>query len=199
MRIGFFLYSRTVASLGTTMFATHQICINISHISFAFGEGLGIAASSLVGQNLGAKRPDLAKSFAWLTTACGVAVMSLSGIAMYFLCPYVFAFLTPVEEVRALGVQVLRIELFAEPMFASSIVATGALRGAGDTLIPGILNLISMWGVRIMLALALVGTYGLPGIWTAMCIELNVRGILFLIRLARGSWLKKAMAKETAA
>ena len=84
-------------------------------------------------------------------------------------------------------------------MFASSIVATGALRGAGDTLIPGILNLISMWGVRIMLALALVGTYGLPGIWTAMCIELNVRGILFLIRLARGSWLKKAMAKETAA
>ena len=191
--------TRIVAPLGTIALAANSFAVTAEAVCYMPGFGIAAAATTLVGQAIGAKRPDLAKSFAWLTTACGVAVMSLAGIAMYFLCPYVFAFLTPVEEVRALGVQVLRIELFAEPMFASSIVATGALRGAGDTLIPGILNLISMWGVRIMLALALVGTYGLPGIWTAMCIELNVRGILFLIRLARGSWLKKAMAKETAA
>ena len=93
----------------------------------------------------------------------------------------------------------LRIELLAEPLFAASIVSTGALRGAGDTLIPGILNLISMWGVRISLALILVGRLGLPGVWTAMCIELNVRGILFLIRLARGRWLDAAFARRNVA
>ena len=118
---------------------------------------------------------------------------------MYFFCPYVFAFLTPVKEVQELGVQVLRIELLAEPLFAASIVVTGALRGAGDTLIPGIINLISMWGVRISLALLLVPKFGLKGVWIAMCIELNVRGILFLFRLAKGSWLKNAMAKAAAA
>ena len=72
-------------------------------------------------------------------------------------------------------------------------MVTGALRGAGDTLVPGILNLISMWGVRILTASILVRTMGLPGVWTAMFMELNVRGILMLIRLARGKWLDKAI------
>ncbi|MBR2761275.1 MAG: MATE family efflux transporter [Solobacterium sp.] len=190
--------TRIVAPLGTISLAANSFAVTAEGICYLPGFGIAAAATTLIGQAIGARRADLARSFAWLTTACGVVVMSLAGILMYSLCPYVFAFLTPVQEVRDLGVQVLRIELFAEPMFAASIVATGALRGAGDTLIPGILNLISMWGVRIVLALALVGQYGLPGIWTAMCIELNVRGILFLIRLARGKWLERAMAKQPA-
>ena len=108
---------------------------------------------------------------------------------MYFLCPYVFAFLTPVEEVQRLGVSVLRIELLAEPLFAASIVANGALRGASDTLIPGIINLVSIWGVRITLAYFLSKSIGLQGAWIAMAVELSVRGILFLIRLKKERWL----------
>ena len=115
---------------------------------------------------------------------------------MYVFCPYVFQFLTPVKEVQELGAHVLRYELLAEPLFAASIVITGALRGAGDTLVPGILNLISMWGVRILLASVLVKTMGLTGVWMAMCIELNVRGILMIIRLARGKWLDKAIEEQ---
>ena len=85
-----------------------------------------------------------------------------------------------IRAVRELGVRVLRIEAFAEPLFAVSIVAAGALRGAGDTLGPSVLNLVSMWGVRITLSAALAPRFGLPGVWFAMCFELCVRGLLFL-------------------
>ena len=187
--------TRIVAPLGTIPLAANSFAVTAEAFCYMPGYGIAAAATTLVGQAIGARRRDLAKSFAWLSTGLGIALMTLSGILMYVICPYIFAFLTPVKEVQQLGTEVLRIELLAEPLFAASIVATGALRGAGDTLIPGILNLISMWGVRILLALLLVGKLGLHGVWIAMCIELNVRGILFLIRLARGKWLDRAFAE----
>ncbi len=189
--------TRIVAPLGMIPLAANSFAVTAEAFCYMPGYGIGAAATTLVGQSIGAGRRDLAKSFAWLATGLGVGLMTVGGILMYFLCPYVFAFLTPVKEVQELGVQVLRIELLAEPLFAASIVCTGALRGAGDTLAPAILNLVSMWGVRISIALLLVGRLGLPGVWTAMCIELNVRGILFLIRLARGKWLEEAFARKT--
>ena len=74
-------------------------------------------------------------------------------------------------------------------LFAASIVANGALRGASDTLVPGIINLVSIWGVRITLAYFLSKSIGLQGAWIAMAVELSVRGILFLIRLKKERWL----------
>ena len=117
--------------------------------------------------------------------------MALMGMLMYFICPFVFGFMTPDLEVQKLAVDVLRIELFAEPLFAASIVATGALRGAKDTFIPGLINLLSIWGVRITLSLFLVNRIGLYGIWLAMAIELSIRGLLMLIRLYSCKQLKK--------
>ena len=104
---------------------------------------------------------------------------------MFFAAPGVFALLTPDPAVQELGVRVLRIEAFAEPLYAVSIAAAGALRGAGDTLVPSLLNLASMWGVRITAATILAPRLGLTGVWLAMCGELCVRGVLFLIRLLR--------------
>ena len=98
-------------------------------------------------------------------------------------CPFVFMLLTPAPAVRILAAQVLRIELLAEPLFGISIVAAGALRGAGDTFVPSLMNLGSIWVVRIGLALLLVGRLGLPGMWIAMATELCVRGLLMLYRL----------------
>jgi Na+-driven multidrug efflux pump len=93
--------------------------------------------------------------------------------------------MTPIEEIIVLGTDCLRIEAFAEPMFAASIVCNGIFVGAGDTLRPAIMSLASMWGVRLTLAAVLATTYGLPGVWIAMAIELTFRGIIFLIRLSR--------------
>ena len=104
--------------------------------------------------------------------------------------------MTPDLEVQRVGTEILRIEMWAEPLFGASIVCAGALRGAKDTLIPSIFNLAGMWGVRITLSLLWVGKYGIKGVWIAMTIELCVRGILFLWRLKdEKSWLKKYEVK----
>lgn len=145
-----------------------------------------------MGQAFGAGRRDLARRLANLCVALGMAIMACTGALMYALAPAVFALFTPDEGVRELGCAVLRIELFAEPLFAASIVAMGALRGAGDTLVPTLLNIGCMWCVRIVLALVLVPSMGLYGVWVAMLCDLCVRGVLFLVRLWRGKWLERA-------
>ena len=154
------------------------------------GYGIGTAATTLVGQSIGAGKTRLAKRYAWIAVLLGTLVMTAMGAIMFGIAPLLLSWLTPVQEVRVLGTGVLRIEAFAEPFYAISIVASGALRGAGDTLVPGLMNLCSMWGVRITAAALLTPHFGLAGVWIAMCGELCVRGILFLIRLLRGKWLQ---------
>ncbi|MBO7568986.1 MAG: hypothetical protein J6T11_01350, partial [Bacteroidaceae bacterium] len=106
----------------------------------------------------------------------------------YFAAPYMIGFMTDNQQILELGVSALRIEAFAEPMFAASIVAYGAFVGSGKTLIPSIMNLGSIWVVRLTLAVLLVPSMGLVGVWIAMCIELCWRGATFLIRLHGRSW-----------
>lgn len=182
--------TRIVSPLGTAAVAANSLAVTAEGFCYMPGYGMAAAATTLVGQSIGAERRDQAKRFAWLSVGLGVAVMTGTGLLMYIAAPWLFSLLTPDTAVQALGAQVLRIEAFAEPLFAASIVAAGALRGAGDTLIPSIMELGSMWGVRIPLAMALVGPLGLHGVWIAMCTELCIRGLLFLLRMYRGRWLE---------
>lgn len=182
--------TRIVAPLGTTAVAANALAVTAEGFCYMPGYGMAAAATTLVGQSIGAERRDQAKRFGWLSVGLGVSVMTGTGILMYIAAPWIFSMLTPDAAVRTLGAEVLRIEAFAEPLFAASIVAAGALRGAGDTLVPSIIELGSMWGVRITLAMALVGPFGLHGVWIAMCTELCVRGLLFLLRMLRGRWLE---------
>ena len=177
------------APLGTVAIAANTLAVTAESFCYMPGYGVGTAATTLVGQSLGAGKKEYAKRYAWLSVALGVGIMSVMGILMFLFAPYMFAMLTPDEEVRVIGAQILRIEAFAEPLYAASIVAAGALRGAGDTRIPSIINLVSMWGVRITAAALLAPRIGLRGVWLAMCGELCFRGVLFLIRLKRGRWL----------
>jgi Na+-driven multidrug efflux pump len=112
-----------------------------------------------------------------------MAVMTVTGVGLFVFSDFIMQLLTPVTDISSLGAEVLRIEAFAEPLFAASIVASGVFRGAGDTFVPSIMNLFSMWAVRIPLSAFLAPRVGLRGVWIAMCIELCVRGALFLIRL----------------
>lgn len=112
------------------------------------------------------------------------------GVVMYVFAPEMIGVLSPVESIREMGTICLRIEAFAEPFFAASIVTYCVCVGAGDTRKPAMINLGTMWLVRLTLAYALSKSYGLEGVWIAMATELTFRGILFLIRLFRGSWMK---------
>ncbi len=180
-----------VAPLGTVALAANSFGIIIESLCYMPGYGIADAATTLVGQSLGAGRKPLARGFAHITVAGGIAIMSLMAVIMFVSAPWVMQFMTPDLLVQELTTTVLRIEAFAEPMFAASIVCYGVFVGAGDTKVPCAMNLGSIWIVRITLAALLAGTYGLVGVWIAMAVELTFRGIIFLVRLRGNAWLGK--------
>ena len=179
-----------VAPLGNFAIAANTFAITAESLCYMPGYGIGDAATTLVGQSMGAGQYGLCRSFTKLTVGMGMAVMALMGVVMYVFAPEMIGLMTPVDEIRALGTQILRIEAFAEPMFAAAIVGNSVCVGAGDTLKPSLMNLASMWGVRLSLAAVLAHWYGLQGVWTAMAVELTFRGMLFLTRLKWSAWLR---------
>ena len=179
-----------VAPLGTVAIAAHSLGITVESLCYMPGYGIAEAATTLVGQSFGAGQRLLTRSFARMSVALGMGVMTMMGMLMWVFAPELMSLMTPVDEIIQTGAYCLRIEAFAEPMFAAAIVCNGVFIGAGDTLRPAAMSLASMWGVRLTLAALLAGTYGLPGVWTAMAIELTFRGLLFLTRLFHGGWMK---------
>ena len=171
-----------IAPLGTIAIAAHSFAVTAESFCYMPGYGIGSAATTLVGRSVGAGEPKLAKRYGNICTAMGAIFMAVTGLLMIVICPLVFRVLTPDESVRQLAAQVLRIGLLAEPLYGVSIVAAGALRGTGDTLVPSLMNLGSIWVVRLGLAVLLVGKLGLHGMWIAMAVELCVRGLLMLYR-----------------
>lgn len=179
-----------VAPLGKFAIAANSFGVTAESICYMPGYGMSEAATTLVGQSIGAGRRSLARRFAYMAVASGICIMSLMGILLYVAAPLMMALFSPVPEIISIGSSALRIEAFAEPMFAAAIVVYGVCVGAGDTLKPALMNLGCMWGVRITLCWLLASRYGLDGVWFAMATELTLRGILFLWRLRSGAWLK---------
>ena len=180
-----------VAPLGNIAIAANAFAVTAESLCYMPGQGIGDAATTLVGQSVGACRRDLTRKFANMSVGLGMVVMTLMGAVMYLAAPVMMGIMTPVQEIKDLGVSVLRIEAFAEPMYAASIVAYCAFVGTGDTLIPSCMNFFSIWVVRLSLAAVLAPVLGLKGVWIAMCIELCFRGSIFLYRLIRGRWLDR--------
>ena len=154
------------------------------------GYGIADAATTLVGQSLGAGRKRLTRSFAWITVLSGMVIMGVLAVLMYVFAPQMMAIMSPVPEVVELGVRCLRVEAWAEPLFAASIISYGVFVGAGSTLMPCGINLVSMWIVRLGLSAIMVSSMGLYGVWMAMAIELCFRGIVYLLALSSKRWLK---------
>lgn len=185
------LQVRIVSQLGTVAIAANSLGVSAEGLCYMAGYGIQGAAIALIGQAVGAHRKDMAKRFAWLCTLMGMGIMTLTGAGLFAFAPALMSIFTADAAVIALGARVLRIEAFAEPMFGASIVASGAMQGAGDSTACFVLNIFSMWCIRLTLAFLLAPRLGLMGVWGAMCCELSIRGLLFLIRLARGKWLEK--------
>lgn len=186
-----------VAPLGNIAIASNSFAITVESLCYMPGYGIGDAATTLVGQTHGAGRMDLCRNFAHLTVRLGMLVMAFMGLVMYIFAPELMSLLSPIDSICELGTTVLRIEAFAEPFFAAAIITASVCVGAGDTLKPAIINLCSMWLVRLTLAYWLSQSMGLKGVWIAMAIELTFRGGMFLIRLYWGNWLKGFQIQKT--
>jgi putative MATE family efflux protein len=191
-----------VNALGDVAATAHGIALRWEALGYQSGVAFGTAAMALVGQNLGAGRPDRAARSGWTAFALGLGVMVTMAAIFCALATPMFRLFAPGEEQRkvvVMGVPVLRLVAFAMPAVACTIVFTYALRGAGDTRVPVLITWVGFLGVRIPLAywltqavvdLGPLGTWhgGLFGAWVAMFADLYVRGGLILWRFASGRW-----------
>ena len=180
--------SSIIAPLGSIAIAANSFAINVESLCYMPGYGVAEASTTLVGQSKGASKRNLMHSFAWICMALGVGIMAIMGLIMWLFAPEMMSLITPDKSVIDLGTEILRIEAWAEPGFAAAIVAMSVFVGAGKTLIPSLMNLGSIWIVRVSLTLLLAPTMGLRGVWIAMAIELCFRGIIFTARLCTRKW-----------
>ncbi len=183
-------FAATVATLGATAFAAHQIALQAESLSYMPGFGFAMAATTLVGQGLGARDPDRARADGRLAQWLAVGVMACMGV-IFFLFPaqIIGIFITDPQVIR-LGVWPLRLVAFSQPVLATSMVLGGALRGAGDTRTTLFITGGGLWLVRLPLAWLLTPRFGLIGAWIAMIADLHVRGTLAWLRFRSNHWTR---------
>jgi putative MATE family efflux protein len=197
LRFGFFFYAIIVASLGTAIFAAHQICMQFLNISFTFGDGIGIAGTSLVGQSLGRCRPDMAKLYGKASQRLALtAAFLLAGVILIFRGTMVGWF-TSDPEVWTLAWLVMLMVAVFQPLQTSSVVISGALRGAGDTGYVAGVMLLCVAVIRPVLALLAIylirEIFGRPdiallGAWGASIIDMTIRLTMVYRRFNGGKW-----------
>ena len=190
VRIGFLAYAAIVARLGTTAYATHLICMNLLTLSFCFGDGLSIAASALVGQNLGAKRPDL--SIIYGKTGQRLAFMISCVIFLVFLVgrSFLVSLFTDDAAIIVLGANIMVLGALGTHMQTSQVVLSGCLRGSGDTGYVAVTSLISVAIVRPILTWLLCFPLGLGlyGAWVALLVDQCFRLTTSYNRFSGGKW-----------
>jgi Na+-driven multidrug efflux pump len=192
--------------LGPVASGAHGIALGWEALGYLSGAAFGTAAMTLVGQSLGAQRPERAARSGWVAFGLGCGFMSVMGAIFFLFAPQMFAVYCPKveqEPVIQVGVPVLQLVAFAMPALASTIIFTYALRGAGDTRMPVLFTWVGFLAVRIPLAYYLtnpnveLGAAGqwlgldvnpLMGAWLAMFADLVVRGVFFAARFASGRW-----------
>jgi len=194
LRIGFFTYARVVADLGTLYFAAHTIAMQLMNLSFTFADGIGIATTSLVGQNLGKQRPDLSIMYGKLglrLAFVAAAILSTTALFTRFQFPLLIAN-NPEPMVVQAAAGVILILVFVLPIQTTQLVMGGSLRGAGDTRFVAMTMMITVGFMRPAGAflLAHVLGMGLAGAWYAIFIDQGARLIMLYTRFASGKWIR---------
>ncbi|MBQ8536390.1 MAG: MATE family efflux transporter [Clostridia bacterium] len=194
INLGQVLFSSTVSSLGTLELSAHHLAITAEGICYNPAFGISVAATTGMGHALGAGKEEEAKKIGWMYLAMCAVVMVCVSLLMWLLAPAMIGLFTPDEEVIRLGAMALRIVALAEPLFGLSIVGTGILRSAGETVAPLGISIVCMMLIRVPLAMVFsrIFDWGLAGAWIAMDIDLIIRGGLTLARYASGKWKEKS-------
>lgn len=187
MRLGQVLYFGLIVKISADTFAAHSIAGNIEMFSYMPGYGLAVAATTLVGQHIGANRSDEAYQYGMITSWIAVVFMSAVGVLLFFLSPWFATWFTTDETAISMVVTALRIDAFAQPALAIGLVLAGALQGAGDTKSPMYSTAIGMWVIRIIgvYVLGIQFGMGIAGVWLSIAIDLYVRAIYLFIKFKR--------------
>lgn len=190
LRAGLLIYTITITSLGTHVFAAHQIVLTILNLSFVNGQAFGIAATSLTGQALGRGRPDEAREAARACGRAGALISTILGILMYAFRFRLIALFTVEPEIIELAAGIMLITAIIQPFQSSFQIFAGALRGAGDSLYPAISLGVGILVIRPILSYVFVhvALWGLFGAWIALLVDQCVRYVMIRLRFSRGKW-----------
>jgi len=189
MRAGMIIFAKTVATLGTTAYATHQVCMNIQALSFMTGQAFAVSATTLMGQSLGKRRTDMAQAYCSRTRTVGFAFSILLALVFVFFGKNIVALYNSDPEIIRIGGLIMLFVAFLQPFQSSQFIIAGGLRGAGDTKSVAIFSFITILLVRPIAAIALVSAgLGLYGAWAAMALDQILRSTLIMWRYNSGKW-----------
>lgn len=198
MRLGQVLYFGLIVSISAKTFAAHSIAGNIESFTYMPAYGLATAATTLVGNAVGARDNQLAKRYGYSAAKYGVIFMSLLGVVLFFGAPFFAGLFTSDQEALRQIVIALRIDAFAQPGLAISLITTGALQGMGDTKSPLYSTSFGMWGIRVVGVIVLAKSLGLgiAGIWLSIAIDLYLRSLFLVYKFNHNLSDKRIIAKE---
>jgi putative MATE family efflux protein len=181
---------RIVAIYGSTAVAAYTIGLRIFEFIWLPSWGLGNAAATLVGQNLGAGQPDRAEKSTWRAAKYNTVFMTSLGILVVTFAPSIAGLFTNDPEVLRYGTSCLRILAIGIPMYAVGMIVTQALNGAGDTTTPTVINFLCFWVLQIPLAhwLATSLSLGPDGVFWAIVVSETLVTVLGVTVFRRGKW-----------
>jgi putative MATE family efflux protein len=189
-RSGHMVFARILAELGTVSYAANQVAMNGWSLSFMPGFGFALAATTLVGQRLGASDPEGAQQRGYTAYRLAAALMGSIGLLFLIFPAQIVGFFTNDPEIIEIGTMPLRMVGLIQPLLAATMVFPGGLRGAGDTRFPMVVTGSSIWLIRLPLAylFAIVLDWGLLGAWIALALDLSMRGLINFLRFRGGRW-----------
>lgn len=197
MRAGMIIFAKTVATLGTTAYATHQVCMNIQALSFMTGQAFAVSATTLMGQSLGKRRTDMAQAYCSRTRTVGFTFSLVLAAVFVFFGGTIVGFYNSDPEIIRMGGRIMLIVAFLQPFQSSQFIIAGGLRGAGDTRTTAIITFITVLLVRPITAIVLVSLgMGLYGAWFAMAADQVLRSALVLARYQSGKWKNIKLKNE---
>ena len=198
MRAGMIIFAKTVAVLGTTAYATHQVCMNIQALSFMTGQAFAVSATTLMGQSLGKRRTDMAQAYCGRTRTVGFAFSILLGLVFIFFGKGIVGLYNSDAEIIRIGGLIMLFVAFLQPVQSAQFIIAGALRGAGDTKSTAIYTFITVLLVRPIAAIILVWAgFGLYGAWAALALDQIIRSALVLWRYNSGKWKTIKLKEHT--
>ncbi|MBQ2667482.1 MAG: MATE family efflux transporter [Clostridia bacterium] len=191
-RIGFLLFAITVANLGTTAYAAHQIGMNMMSLSFSFADGFSVASVALIGRSLGQKRRDLAKLYANMCQRMGLVCAFLMSLVFLFFGRGLFSLFSSDPAILDMGVMIMRILCFVIYLQITQVIFFGCLRGAGDTKFTAFASMLSVAIIRPGVSWLLCNPLGLGllGVWLGLVGDQLTRFSLGFFRIKQGNWLK---------
>ena len=198
LRAGIIIYTQQVTGLGDTVFATHQVCMNVQTMTFMMGQAFANAATTLMGQSIGKRRYDMSAVYMRKTRDLGVASSFLMMALMVLFNRQIIGLFKNSPEIIDMGAPILILLAASQPFQADQFIVAGGLRGAGDTRFPAVVMAVTVLGVRAILCIFLVNVLhlGLWGAWIALVSDQCLRTVLMALRYHSGRWKRIAIGRS---